>query len=210
MPHYRIFSPQGTIEIFEHTSSEIMLTCDGVQRIVSESAFTKTVKPFLLQLEAGKRKSLQLQAHSASRAFEQLKTCYDQFIVAAGGLVKNDRGELLLIFRHGKWDLPKGKVEAHEQTDTAAVREVREETGLQKIALLSEFQRTYHTYVQGGKRVLKETVWYLMRAQSGALVPQHDEGITRVEWVGEGASKEVYRNTYDNILFLLKSYYHHA
>lgn len=210
MPRYLIFAQKGTIEIIEHASHEIMLTCNGEQHIVTKSDFAKTVKPFLRQVEAGKKKSLQIQTPDATHTFEQLKACYDRFIVAAGGLVKNKQGDLLLIFRNGRWDLPKGKVEPHEQTDAAALREVQEETGLQKLTLLFEFQRTYHTYVQNEQRVLKETVWYLMQAQGGALMPQQDEGITHAEWADKHALTEACRNTYDNILLLLKSYSNRA
>ena len=52
-------------------------------------------------------------------------------IAAAGGLVKNERGEKLFIFRLGKWDLPKGKLSGKETAEEAAIREVKEETGLQ-------------------------------------------------------------------------------
>ena len=56
-------------------------------------------------------------------------------IHAAGGIVRNEKDEILLIFRLGKWDFPKGKVEEGEQFDQTAVREVEEETGLQNILL---------------------------------------------------------------------------
>jgi 8-oxo-dGTP pyrophosphatase MutT (NUDIX family) len=59
-----------------------------------------------------------------------------QLIEAAGGLVLNERGNLLMIFRRGKWDLPKGKRDAGESIETCAVREVEEETGLVGVQLL--------------------------------------------------------------------------
>ena len=56
-------------------------------------------------------------------------------IVAAGGIVKNDENQILFIFRKGKWDLPKGKIEKNEKIDDGALREVVEETGVKKIKI---------------------------------------------------------------------------
>mgnify|MGYP000625090747 CR=1 FL=1 len=56
-------------------------------------------------------------------------------IKAAGGLVVNEDGEVLLIKRRGLWDLPKGKVEEGEFMRLAAVREVKEETGIDKVKI---------------------------------------------------------------------------
>ena len=51
-----------------------------------------------------------------------------KLIKAGGGLVKNKAGDVLLIFRRGKWDLPKGKLDDNESLLECAVREVKEET----------------------------------------------------------------------------------
>src|SRR5215469_11706824 len=66
-------------------------------------------------------------------------------IIAAGGLVFNDKNELLMIFRRGKWDLPKGKLDEGESIEACAVREVQEETGL-NVELQSFIGLTYHEY----------------------------------------------------------------
>ena len=58
-------------------------------------------------------------------------------IQAAGGLVNNEKDEILMIFRRGKWDLPKGKLDKGETLEECAVREVEEETGLKKLQLTS-------------------------------------------------------------------------
>jgi hypothetical protein len=51
-------------------------------------------------------------------------------IQAGGGLVYNDAGDIMMIFRRGKWDLPKGKLDKGETIDECALREVGEETGI--------------------------------------------------------------------------------
>src|SRR5450755_2422165 len=80
-----------------------------------------------------------------------------KFVKTGGGLVKNKAGEVLLIFRRGKWDLPKGKLDDGETLEECAVREVREETGLKQVKIGKEINTTYHTYVEFGKHILKES-----------------------------------------------------
>lgn len=79
---------------------------------------------------------------------------------AAGGVVQ--KGEkYLMIYRLGKWDFPKGKLEKKESFNEAAVREVEEETGL-KVLLGKKVCTTWHTYTFRKKRILKCTKWYAM------------------------------------------------
>ena len=61
--------------------------------------------------------------------YERLRKLFTE-VDAAGGLICNDLGEFLLIFRNGMWDLPKGKREKGESTAENAVREVMEECGI--------------------------------------------------------------------------------
>lgn len=109
-------------------------------------------------------------------------------ITAAGGLVQNNEGAVLLIFRRGFWDLPKGKLDAGELIPECAVREVREETGLQTITLGPFICMTTHTYFDKWtqQNVKKETHWYAMKASSlvpETLIPQTEEDIEKIEWV---------------------------
>jgi 8-oxo-dGTP pyrophosphatase MutT (NUDIX family) len=116
------------------------------------------------------------------------KAFYKHFtsVQAAGGVVKNERGEILLIFRNGLWDLPKGKKDAKETAKECALREVMEETGLLKITVGKKISTTYHTYHEFGKNILKETEWFDMKAPvEQNLIPQHEEGIKKIEWVNE-------------------------
>ena len=104
-------------------------------------------------------------------------------IHAAGGIVRNEKDEILLIFRLGKWDFPKGKVEEGEQFDQTAVREVEEETGLQDILLGEPLPSTFHTYQLHGEDILKETHWYKMSAHTQTLTPQTIEDISQAVWI---------------------------
>jgi len=118
-------------------------------------------------------------------------------ISAAGGLTLNDEGRILMIFRRGKWDLPKGKVEEGEPIEACALRETQEETGLKKLIVKKHLITTYHTYIESGKPVLKDTHWYLMSAPGKqALEPQTEEQITNIEWADTQDLSKYLANTY--------------
>ena len=126
---------------------------------------------------------------------ELKKAFYKKFtlVTAAGGRVLNENKETLLIFRRGKWDLPKGKLDKGETLEDCAVREVEEETGLQKIKLLSPLTITYHVYHEGTRFILKESHWYNMKVTGDQkLVPQTEEDIHEIKWV-KAADLEKYR-----------------
>lgn len=135
------------------------------------------------------------------------KAFKNMFVVihAAGGLLKNERGEELWIYRRGKWDLPKGKIEKDEKKRDAAVREVIEETGLDSVELGDKICKTYHTYRTSKKRVLKISHWYHMTAKSQDLIPQTEEDIEVAEWSNTEASKQHLKDTYSNIKGLFEN-----
>jgi 8-oxo-dGTP pyrophosphatase MutT (NUDIX family) len=123
-----------------------------------------------------------------------------QIVPAAGGLVTNEAGKILFIFRRGKWDLPKGKLNKKESIESAAVREVEEETGLKGVTIKNKLLDTWHTYDESGHHILKETSWYLMDvAGEQHLVPQTEEQITSIEWADPSALKKYFSNTYHAI-----------
>ncbi|MEX1131852.1 MAG: NUDIX domain-containing protein [Flavobacteriales bacterium] len=125
-------------------------------------------------------------------------------VKAAGGVVLDEQGRLLAIRRLGKWDLPKGKVEKGEAIDAAALREVQEECGIQELQLLDPLMSTWHTYVRNGKQHLKRTEWFLMRSSSKeALVPQVEEDIEEVRWVGLDEAELIKEDTYPSLLPVL-------
>lgn len=105
-----------------------------------------------------------------------------KYIEAAGGVVQNEKGETLLIFRRAHWDLPKGKIDKGETPTQAAIREVKEETGLRNLELGDALPDTWHTYVQNGKRILKRTYWFKMTTSDQVLHPQQDEDIELAVW----------------------------
>ena len=128
-------------------------------------------------------------------------------IIAAGGIVKNNQNEILFIFRKGKWDLPKGKIEKNEKIDEGALREVIEETGIKKVKIDKFFDTTYHLIKSQKQYFLKETHWYKMKSNySGKLKPQKSEGIRSVRWKKIKEAKEIRKKTFRNISIILTRY----
>jgi 8-oxo-dGTP pyrophosphatase MutT (NUDIX family) len=125
-------------------------------------------------------------------------------IKAAGGLVKNKKGDYLFIYRNDKWDLPKGKLEKGEDAREGAVREVEEECGIAVDKCGKKIVITYHVYSLKGEPVLKKTWWYKMTYNGKAkLKPQLEEGITDVRWLGKAKIATVTDNTFPSIMDVL-------
>ncbi|HMC84422.1 MAG TPA: NUDIX hydrolase [Chitinophagaceae bacterium] len=138
---------------------------------------------------------------------ELKKAFFKKFIIvkAAGGLVLNKNKEMLMIFRRGKWDLPKGKLDKGETLEQCALREVEEETGLKNISLHNHLLTTYHTYLESGKFILKESHWYNMTIQDEQqLVPQAEEQIAEARWVDKTRMEELLKNTFPSVKDVLE------
>ncbi len=140
---------------------------------------------------------------------ELRKAFYKKFtiVLAAGGLVMNEKNELLLIFRRGKWDLPKGKLDKGEKMQSCAVREVEEETGLKNISLIQPLQISYHTYHEGTKFILKESHWYSMEVNGQQeLIPQAEEDIHEAKWVKPSQLKHYFDKSFPSVVDVLRPF----
>ena len=124
---------------------------------------------------------------------------------AGGGLVYNKNGDVLFIFRNGKWDLPKGGTEKGEDIEQTSMREVEEETGVNGLKIIKKLQKTYHIFKRNGVYKLKITHWFEMQTDfEGIPEGQIDEGIDKVEWKNPTQIQEALKNSYENIKLLFQ------
>jgi len=125
-------------------------------------------------------------------------------VEAGGGVVINERNEILMIHRRGSWDLPKGKMEKGETRRECAAREVMEETGISSVQLGKKLLETRHTYKnKKGKRCIKLSHWYLMFGKHEPLVPQTEEDIEEAVWMTLEKFYSKHRKVYPNIVLVL-------
>jgi 8-oxo-dGTP pyrophosphatase MutT (NUDIX family) len=135
-----------------------------------------------------------------------------EIVTAAGGAVfrtsnKDKTIEVLLIYRRGVWDLPKGKREEKESIEECAVREVTEEIGTKTSPeIIASLTETYHEYEREGKNYAKTTFWFAMRFPNLSKItfrPETEEGIEQVKWVTLSNAKQ--RVGYKNLFNVFES-----
>ncbi len=126
-------------------------------------------------------------------------------IKAAGGIVTKEE-KILFIYRLGKWDFPKGKFEKKESPSSCAKREVEEECNV-RVKLGTPITKTWHTYTQNRKSILKKTYWYSMECTSDEkMKPQNEEGIEEVKWLTHQEAKTALVNSYPSMRYLFKQF----
>jgi ADP-ribose pyrophosphatase YjhB (NUDIX family) len=140
---------------------------------------------------------------NAQQLLDEFKAAF-KIIEAGGGVVQNEAGEILFIYRLNKWDLPKGKLEKGETIEICAQREVEEETGVTNLTLKNKIGKTYHIYQEKEKQILKISHWYHFTCPSHQnTTAQTEENITEVKWIAIKNIQEPLENTYNNIREIL-------
>ena len=108
-------------------------------------------------------------------------------MAAAGGLALCG-GQALLIRKHGQWDIPKGKRKKKEEPEKCALREVAEETGLDKgmLSIRRPLCRSSYITYYASKPVNKTVDWFIMDyagSLDDRLAPDLSENIDLCVWV---------------------------
>lgn len=172
---YKLFFEDSSISFLTAAKE----SCGGVISLHAEE--TLCLAKMLEKLE--NYKHLCIECSDPKSAFESFAKNF-RLVEAAGGVVESSRGGVLMIFRNGRWDLPKGHVESGEEFSVAAAREVEEETGVSNLQIEGHLTNSYHTYKLNGEWILKRTWWYRMSTPTEQKpTPQKEEQITKAEWV---------------------------
>ncbi len=152
-------------------------------------------------------KKLYIRCDNEESTLEQLFSNLTH-IDAGGGLVTNSKGQFLIIFRHGRWDLPKGKQEPGEDIRVSALREVEEECGLNHISVSDHLCDTYHTYHRNDLFWIKRTQWFKMEytGNGTSTIPQAEEGIEKAIWVERSELAKYMKNTYPSIIEVFEKF----
>lgn len=175
------------------------VTDSSQQPLTIHAVDSSEVESAVQQLGKDDVRSVHLDTDAPEHVWKMFSMKYVH-VDAAGGCVTDEQGRLLAILRLGVWDLPKGKVDKGEGIEEAAVREVKEECGLDRVEPVRHLCDTWHTYERKGEQHLKRTQWFLMRANSKErLVAQSEEDITEVRWFGMDDLKMMRANTYPSL-----------
>jgi 8-oxo-dGTP pyrophosphatase MutT (NUDIX family) len=198
---YKVFYKQRTVFFIENNINGINQNDSDVLFFKNKELLNEEINSFLNNPGLN---NLYIIHSDIDFAFNEFSKSY-QLIEAAGGLVKNKKNEILVIYRREIWDLPKGKIEENELPNIAAIREVEEECGISDLKIKILLEITYHTYKLKGKDILKRTYWYEMFYNGTQNPkPQIEEEITEAKWLNTNNLKEVINNTFPSIIEVLK------
>ncbi len=204
---YKVFLNDREINIVGTGNITLTKPCCLVEGLSS----VKAVQRWFDEFSKGEIQCVTISDPNPKEFFERIFVPVFLAVPAAGGVaIRNNR--LLFIFRGGKWDLPKGKIDKGEDAGEAALREVEEECGISGHKITKQLSSTFHIYQSPYKKtlgqwILKETFWFEM-SYSGVNsgIPQTDENITKLQWFAKNELGIVLENTYENLKPIIEGY----
>ena len=100
---------------------------------------------------------------------------------SAGGIIFNNKSQVLLINNAAMrnpnksyWGFPKGHIDPKESSQDAAVREIREETGL-GVTVVSKIGDSKYVFQVNGEKIFKVVIMFLMEAKNDEVSIQQEE-----------------------------------
>ena len=205
MQMYKVFNQDRAI-IFTETLKTIKLSDKDYLYSVKEEGEVPAVYQMFIQTENYQR-LIFLVRNNLQQVVDKFISLFI-YIEAAGGVIKSPNGNLLMIYRFSKWDLPKGKLEKNESFREAALRECMEETGVEDISIVKELESTCHIYWVDNQPYLKRTYWFEMETSTEMkLVPQVEEGIEKSVWMNRNEVFKAVQNSYASLKDLIINHY---
>lgn len=194
-----IFIRDQALAVCDSDSEADQLAMEHPEWIRQEAPSVQELPRRIRELQQGSS-GPQLWKVTDMKSFRQQLMAHYNHWQAAGGLITNPKAEVLMMFRRGVWDLPKGKLDPGETLEACALREVAEETGLKRVRILSRLQDTWHAYPLEDAWILKQTIWYRMASDGTELtVAQIEEDILDIQWVSPRHLEKYLKFTYPNI-----------
>lgn len=204
MQKYRVFINRHLIFLSENQN--LLVNSDNFKLVLepTQDEIIAIVEKLLSEKQQGFKYLFNYS--SIEDGWNIFRNCFQE-IEAAGGIVLNSEGNLLVIHRLGYWDLPKGKLEKNESIEEAAIREVEEECGISGLMISSKLPPTYHIYSHKSKLILKQTHWFKMKYEGNEkLIPQTEEAIEQVLWVKAEERAKILANTYESLKPLFETH----
>lgn len=190
---YKVFSGEKCIVI---SDSEIKIL-EKDARVISFASAEKLHNEYKVFYKQSRQKKLIITGDE-KKIWNVFRSLFS-YIESSGGIVKNERGELLMIYRNRHWDLPKGKMEKGESPAIAAIREVEEECGVKNLKIVKQLSSTYHIFFQSNE-CMKRTYWYEMICRDSAKPkPQEEEGIKEARWMSKTDVRNVWNKIYPSL-----------
>jgi 8-oxo-dGTP pyrophosphatase MutT (NUDIX family) len=195
MQRYKVFFNDRTIFLTTKPDRSLVISANAVYKYDTLNNLKKFVNDFLSK---GHLKNVVIYGHNIKKIMKEFKSLFRN-IEAAGGVVFNDDNEFIGIFRRGKNDLPKGKLEKGESAEECAAREVMEECGIKDVTVQEKITDTFHIYFIDDEPVLKQTYWFRMHTADKELIPQTEEDITDIFRVKQDKADSFIENTYPSV-----------
>lgn len=109
---------------------------------------------------------------------------------SAGGIVlrKKDRGVEVLLIKdaYGRWTWPKGNIEPEEKSQEAALREIKEEVGLENVRILEKVGRNNYFYRLKEDLIFKTVFFFLVEASPNERLKVQKSEIEDARWFKPG------------------------
>lgn len=205
---YKIYIENRVLQLIDTQDVPFVILKSKTEIIKDYNKDKKTILSSIEQLEANKATRIILHSNDLQKLYKDFCALFQVFN-AGGGLILNSNKEILTIYRRKNWDFPKGKIEGKETIKQTAIRECKEECGLDNLVIEKKLGVTYHTFGTKEKRKLKVSTWFLMHTKDMKLTPQKEEDIEEAKWMDAKSFLLLAKPIYPNIIdvyetFLLK------
>ena len=202
---YNIYVDNNLLQLVAEKDLPFISMKDETQEYSEYDDGAKTIMNAVQALERNSLSRVVIWAEDVEELWADFQEIFTP-IPAAGGIVENEKGEILAMYRRKSWDLPKGKIEPDEKKKSAAIREVKEECGLKDVKIIDKLGNTYHTFGSKDRRKLKISTWYSMFSTDKKLKPQKEEDIEEVKWISLDDFKSECQPVYPNIVDVIEAF----